>query len=314
MDTPIRPQHHGSRQPAAGSSAGAAIAGPTGGHARAAVSWPAARRRVPAASAALAVVVVAALCVAPEALAQGELGREMPEAIVLVARPAVGATPDSSGHFAHREALLAEVIGGRASPEPSEGALVSELVSSPHPVPGVTARVLPGHAPGILLDAASTRRTITVLGPTGEPYLRLGPRGVEVNMRSPADPGTGPENGAQAPASGDVRAAPRWRRIASEARYAWLESRARFPPELVPADVVTGGRPRVLLTWEIPLEVDGRRTQLRGVTSWVPSAASAEWGGAGRLLGAFGVPIAALGALTVVAVAALIAVARRRAR
>ena len=67
-------------------------------------------------------------------------------------------------------------------------------------------------------------------------------------------------------------------------------------PELVPADVVTGGRRRVLLTWEIPLEVDGRRTQLRGVTSWVPSAASAEWGGAGRRLGAFGVPIAALGA------------------
>src|SRR5829696_1461927 len=314
MDTPIRPQHDGSRQPPAGSSACAAIAAPARGRARAAIRWPAARRRVLAASAALAVVLVQAVCAAPEALAQGEMGRDMPGAVVLVARPTMGATPDASGHFALDEALLADVIGGRANPEPSEGALVSELVSSPHPAPGVTAKVLPGHAPGILLDATSTRRTITVLGPTGEPYLRLGPHGVEVNMRSPADPGTGPENGAQAPASGDARAAPRWRRIASEARYAWLESRARFPPELVPADVVTGGRRRVLLTWEIPLEVDGRRTQLRGVTSWVPSPASAERGGAGRLLGAFGVAIAALGALTVVAVAALIAVARRRAR
>lgn len=188
-----------------------------------------------------------------------------------------------------------------------DGSIVPELVSSPHPAPGVTAAVLPGPVPGILLDATSTRETITVFGADGEPYVRLGPRGAEVNAR-----GSDAVLAADAARPRDPNATPRWRRISDRARYAWLESRARYPPEQVTDEVVAAGRRRVLSTWRIPLEVAGRRTELRGITSWIPSAQAAERGDTDGVLGAFGVPIAVLAALTVVAVAVLIAFGRSR--
>ena len=200
------------------------------------------------------------------------------------------------------EQALADVGG----PAMIERSVVAELLSSSNPAPGVTARVLPGPVPGILLDATASDQTIVVLGAAGEPYVRLGPRGAEVNLRSPAQRG-GAASGGRAL---DPRAAPRWRRIAPVARYAWLEARAR--PQRLPA--ITDTRRRTLLTWRVPLDVGGRRTELRGATSWVPPAGVGARDRPEGILSTFGVPIAVLALLSVVAVAALVAFGRRTRR
>jgi hypothetical protein len=170
----------------------------------------------------------------------------------------------------------------------AEDHIVPRLVSSPRPAPGVRARVLPGPVPGILLEADSAPLPVTVFDPRGRPYARIGARGVEIDLAS-----AGP---------------PRWRRISRQPRHSWTDSRAHYPMWQLSEDVLTSSRPRTLIKWRIPLEVAGRRTELRGETRWLP-----EPGAAGRsgILSAFGAPILVLTAVTVLAVVALVVVGKR---
>ena len=203
---------------------------------------------------------------------------------------------------------LADGPEGHEASAVIERSTVPQLVSSPHPAPGVKTRVLPGPVPGILLDATSARHLIVVVGAAGEPSVRISPRGVEVNVRSPGPRGDTAADTARPLEPAKARGAPRWRRIAKEARYHWVESRAYYPPERVPEDVVQGGQRRTLATWRVPLEVNGRRTELRGITTWVPLPGTAERGEPDCNFSFVGVPVAVLAVLTLVAGAGLFAI------
>ena len=70
---------------------------------------------------------------------------------------------------------------------------------------------------------------MVVLGYDGEPYLRVGPRGVFENRRSPATylnrsriPTTKP------PKSADSSAAPVWHRVSSGTTATWHDHRAHY--------------------------------------------------------------------------------------
>lgn len=156
--------------------------------------------------------------------------------------------------------------GAVEQPPPATGRVTAAL-RSPAPE-GVAVDVLPGQVPGVLvrLDGAEE---VVVRGTASEPYLRFTRAGVTVNVRSQTYRDTELARGSTGldalPATGGVD----WQPASSTPSYAWPEPRARAPLNL-PDDVRTSKRPRDLLTWEVPLEVDGRALVLAGVTRWTP--------------------------------------------
>jgi hypothetical protein len=153
----------------------------------------------------------------------------------------------------------------RADPPP-DGAYRARLTSPREIAPGVRARLLPGGTPGLLVENGGPEE-LTVLDADGVPFLRIGPAGVEANVRSRAwrvsgrrpvalgggEPATdGVRPGASSPASG-----PSWQRVASTPRYGWID--ARLSP---------GGSAVVDVEWRVPVLLGTTRLEIAGVSSW----------------------------------------------
>lgn len=164
-------------------------------------------------------------------------------------------------------------VRGHLEFRPVVGRVTPALVSGAAPLPGVTAVALPGRFPGLLVQNAG-RAPVVVLGPDREPFARIGPRGVEVNLRSSVAVDALRQRGELPRLAADPAAPPRWRRVSATPSYAWLDPRARYGPEQPPDEVVRRRRPVRLKTWTVPLRAGGRRAVLRGTTTWVPTDAS----------------------------------------
>jgi len=142
-----------------------------------------------------------------------------------------------------------------------------------------------------------TDADVVVLGYDGEPYLRVGPRGVFVNDRSPARfinrslraPGT-------VPASADPDAAPEWRRTDDGRTVRWHDHRAHWmgddEPPAVRADPDAS---HVVQRFRVELRTGDETVRVVGDVRWVPPPSPWPW----------------LAGATVVAVG-LVALARRR--
>jgi hypothetical protein len=124
-----------------------------------------------------------------------------------------------------------------------------------------------------------TGRDVVVLGYDGEPYLRVGPRGVFENRRSPATylnrsrvPDTRP------PAAADADAAPEWQRVGDGRSVSWHDHRAHFMGSQAPPVVQDDpDRRHVLDRWTVVLR-DGERTiRVRGLLTWVPPPSPWPW-------------------------------------
>lgn len=198
----------------------------------------------------------------------------------------------------------AHLARGAVEQVPPATGRVTAALRSPAPA-GVAVDVLPGLVPGVLvrLDGAEE---VVVRGTAGEPYLRFTADGVTVNVRSETYRNTELARGstgidALAPARGVE-----WQPASATPSYAWPEPRARAPLDL-PDDVLTSERPQDLLTWEVPLEVDGRAVALAGVTRWTPGTGVPTPAGEGG-----GPPWGALAAAGAAVAAGAVAVRRRR--
>ena len=140
------------------------------------------------------------------------------------------------------------------------------------PVP-VEIDILGGDAFLVLRAAPGT--TVEVPGYEGEPYLRIGPDGaVEVNERSPArwlnDARYGGAD-VEVPALADADAPPTWVPAASDGEYAWHDHRVHFMSPSLPPGIDPGvDEAQEVLTWEVPLRVDGRDVVVSGQLAWVP--------------------------------------------
>jgi hypothetical protein len=100
-------------------------------------------------------------------------------------------------------------VGGRASN------YRTEVLEVTPPVPGLTVRVLEAGNQLALINHSG--QEVIVLGYRSEPYLRVGPTGVDENQRSPsayANRYTNPPK--RSPAGLDPAAPPRWRRIRNQ--------------------------------------------------------------------------------------------------
>jgi hypothetical protein len=127
---------------------------------------------------------------------------------------------------------------------------------------GVQARVVSGDQQLELRVAPP--KTVVVLGLLGEPYLRFGASGVDVNEVS-ATSYLNRAQPQQVPAVALEGAPPRWHRVAGGHTYRWHEDRLH-------ALAVSEVSPRVgyVGSWTIPLRISGRRESIRGGLWYTP--------------------------------------------
>jgi len=156
-----------------------------------------------------------------------------------------------------------------------------------NPLPdGVTFTVRTG---GFLIEVENhTRDTLVVHGYEGEPYLRIGPMGVEHNRRSPATY-LNRERYRQVamPPDVDAAASPEWIAISQQPRHVFHDHRAHWMSPMAPAFVDAGPVADLLMRtglvgpigranesagtfqqWEIPVTYAGQALAVRGELVW----------------------------------------------
>ena len=101
----------------------------------------------------------------------------------------------------------------------------------------VRLTVAPGHS-------------VTVLGYTGEPFLRFDRMGVRAAVHSPTARGLG-----LVPTASNVQIEA-WTPVSPRRTFAWADARA-----WAPSSALHGRR---AVAWSVPMVVDGRRTEIRG--------------------------------------------------
>ena len=161
---------------------------------------------------------------------------------------------------------------GRIVYEPVRGAVTTRLRGPARPFRDVAVQLAPGRVPALFLSNRGEEPGV-VLGAAGEPFLRVGPNGTEVNRHSPTWADNARAQGqdfALAAAVVDPNAAPDWIREAGAPSYSWLEFRGLYASDRPPRRVLDGGKTAVLRVWTVPLEQEGRRVELRGETVWKP--------------------------------------------
>lgn len=178
-------------------------------------------------------------------------------------------------------------------------------------VPGVTVRVIDN---GRRLELANvTDQEVVVFGYLGEPYLRVGRKGVFENIFSPARYLNVSSPGSAMPTSADAAAAPTWRQVSAGHVARWHEHRIHWMGEQDPPQVRTApDREHVIMpSWKVPMMLGATAIEANGDLTWVPGPNPLPW-----LLFAIGLGVGVLflnrrsrsGRLLVPAMAALVAV------
>jgi hypothetical protein len=179
--------------------------------------------------------------------------------------------------------------------------LHSRITADPE-LPGARWTV---HTGGLLLEVVNEGPdALIVHGYEGEPYLRIGPNGVDRNRRSPAtylnDDRVGRRLSARTdvamPRDVDADAPPEWIRIADEPRARWHDHRLHWmspaPPRFVDAGSVARAMMRINLvgaigragddagvfqSWEVPLTHGGEAATLHGELAWIDPPPAWPW-------------------------------------
>lgn len=190
--------------------------------------------------------------------------------------------------------------------EPLLGAFV--VTADPAPAP-LTVQALPGRLPGLFL-ANPELRPLTVLGRDGEPFLRFGPQGVEVNVVSRTHV---EDRKARGESAGPPAPEPRFElAVPGGTSYTWLDTRLRYDQDLPPDDALRADGPTVVEQWSVPVEGLPGTPALTGQVRWEPEQGALEArlaassGGLSRLF-----PVA-LGVTALLAVGGVVLAARRR--
>lgn len=170
--------------------------------------------------------------------------------------------------------------------------LASRITHDPN-LPGVRWQV---HTGGLLLEVANDGDEVLVVeGYDGEPYLRIGPDGVERNRRSPAtylndtriEQRISARTDVAMPMAVDPSAPPEWIQVDTEPRALWHDHRVHWmspsPPPFVEAGPFARAMMRVNLVgvigragdeagvfqdWAVPVTFGGEPAVLQGEMAW----------------------------------------------
>ncbi|HJR45747.1 MAG TPA: hypothetical protein VJ927_09095 [Actinomycetota bacterium] len=197
-----------------------------------------------------------------------------------------------------------EIVGGFESLH-GHGHFVSEL-DAPD-VEGLDLRLTQGSIPAVFVRN-DTGRVLSVPGETGEPFLRIGSRGVFANLRSPTYYTSGATSILKVPRSADATAPPRWSKVSPDPVWAWLERRGAVPAELYERDELGESRHPVL-EWSAPYRLGDETIEVSGRVLWIPPAAAPSETGSVGVGARWLLPVAVAAAVLAVAAAVL---ARRR--
>ena len=132
-------------------------------------------------------------------------------------------------------------------------------------LPGVTIQVVSSVVDEVVVDNP-TAMTLTVLAPTGEPFLQIGSQGVLANLNSPTWVASNTPGGVtDQPAVGP----PRWAQVSAGTSWGWFDPRLPGQGVAPPA----GARPGVPITvapWAIPMRYGGRAVSVAGHLQYQP--------------------------------------------
>lgn len=106
-----------------------------------------------------------------------------------------------------------------------------------------------------LLVTNSGPQDITFLADSGEPFLRIGPKGVAGNFASPTfyDSNSPEGSGAYPPqAKPGAGVPPIWRTMAVQPSWGWYDHRLHPAGQVVPPDVIKADKVAVLGRWKVP--------------------------------------------------------------
>jgi hypothetical protein len=146
------------------------------------------------------------------------------------------------------------------------------------PVPGLTVEVVDA---GTRLRLVNTGpRDVVVLGYQFEPWLRVGPRGVFENSRSPTLQMAGPRRAdSPPPAAVDPGGPAAWRQVDPGRSVTWHDHRAHWEADQPPAPVRRApGSPHVVIPeWTVKLRTGGRLVDVVGEVRWVPGPSPLPW-------------------------------------
>jgi len=133
---------------------------------------------------------------------------------------------------------------------------------------------------------------VVVLGYQAEPYLRIGPRGVFENRRSPATYLNRTRDGkTPVPADADPAAAPEWNKIGSDSVARWHDHRAHWMGTEDPPEVARAPDQRHLIDhWSFRLQRGSQDITVTGDLLWVPGPSPWGW-----VLGALAVAAVVVG-------------------
>lgn len=150
------------------------------------------------------------------------------------------------------------VVRGHLEQRTSAPAFGAALRSIPPPESGVVVQLLQGRAPGLFLRYDGSGEVV-VEGADGEPFLRLGAGGAEVNRRSPTWVFTAQAQGTDlAGIDADPTAPPEWQQVSPSPSMAWIDPRAL---------ITEVGDDSQRLDWVVPLTIDGRPSAIRGAST-----------------------------------------------
>jgi hypothetical protein len=166
-----------------------------------------------------------------------------------------------------------------SGPRPTNYRTFVESVSPP--IAGVTIRVVDLGNKVELTNRTAT--DVTVLGYNREPYLRVGPRGVYENLRSPATylnrtrAGTTPVPATARGTSASTR--PQWHRISGAHTVRWHDHRVHWMGTSPPAAVraAPGAFHTINPQWTIVYRYGARDVVVHGRLVWVPGPSGRPW-------------------------------------
>jgi hypothetical protein len=137
-------------------------------------------------------------------------------------------------------------------------------------VPGVQLKVLYGDDQ-VWMDNRSGE-TVVIDGYGGEPYLRFAPKGIFVNINSPAGYLNQDRYGkATVPKSASPEAAPNWKKLAGGNVWAWHDHRIHYmSPSFPPVISAAPDKPHHVFDWKVPATANGKRFAISGSLDYAP--------------------------------------------
>lgn len=154
--------------------------------------------------------------------------------------------------------------------------LLSRFDAISPPAPGVSYQILSTGAAPYVTVAVSGDHTFQIFGLLGEPFIRIGPDGVQVNRSSPSVEFmiTDPTRVLTLPAAATQQ--PRWETVSTDTLYHYYERRAEWPHIGQPKEAQALGRRAIVYRFRIPASYDGRPVAIVGHVTWVPSPINFE--------------------------------------